>query len=235
MLNHIYTTNKESVKPFIYSQEDNAALGLNTIANNQTASNRKSNYDVTQLINEEASQWPLITETNELTKKSFFSREDSIDIDYYSQITLYRKSNYDIMRRSEEIKGIILNDEYFDGEISQSERYIIEAHSKGCLDSIKEPLKYLMAENQDNTHVLVGILKMISSIPYDDIYPDGQIFAMSLISHKELSVRDGVIQCFEKWNSKKGLNFLMHVKCHPEWFQKYIDNVIMYIERDGIE
>lgn len=53
--------------------------------------------------------------------------------------------------------------------------------------------------------------------------------------NKILSVRDKAIQCFERWNSKKGLAYLRNVSCYPKWLQNYVDKVIMYIERDGME
>ena len=76
---------------------------------------------------------------------------------------------------------------------------------------------------------------MIESVPYEAISPKGQMKAMGLLVKKSLSVRDKAIQCFEKWNSKKGLAYLKNISCSPIWLQKYVDKVIMYIERDGIE
>lgn len=76
---------------------------------------------------------------------------------------------------------------------------------------------------------------MIACVPYEAVSPKGQIMAMGLLTNKILSVRDKAIQCFERWNSKKGLAYLRNVSCYPKWLQNYVDKVIMYIERDGME
>ena len=76
---------------------------------------------------------------------------------------------------------------------------------------------------------------MVSCVPYEVVQPKGQAIAMGLLSNKELLIRDRAIQCFERWNSKKGLDVLKSLDCQPKWLQKYVDKIIKYIERDGVE
>ena len=98
-----------------------------------------------------------------------------------------------------------------------------------------EALMQIYLKNLSNVHFLEGILVMISAVPYEIVEPKGQTMAMGLLTNKELLIRDRAIQCFEQWNSKKGLEVLKSIECQPKWLQKYVDKVIMYIERDGIE
>jgi hypothetical protein len=134
-----------------------------------------------------------------------------------------------------ELRILIQKDEFFDGEVSRSEQYMIEAYEHGQLDYIADAMMTIYSSSLDDAHMLEGILTMISCVPYEAIEPKGQIMAMGLLTNKELVVRDKAIQCFERWNSKKGLGYLKNIVCGPSWLQKYVEKVIMYIERDGLE
>lgn len=155
------------------------------------------------------------------------------DTDIEKEMQAFR--NRKIMRLSHEINLIINHDEYLDGEISQSEIFMKNAYANGQMDYVTEALMQIYSSNLLNTHILEGILVMISCVPYEAVEPKGQIMAMGLLSNKELVIRDRAIQCFERWNSKKGLVTLKSLDCQPKWLQKYVDKVIMYIERDGID
>ena len=155
------------------------------------------------------------------------------DTDIEKEMQAFR--NRKIMRLSYEINMIINHDEYLDGEISQSEIFMKDAYANGQMDYVTEALMQIYSSNLLNTHILEGILVMISCVPYEAVEPKGQIMAMGLLSNKELVIRDRAIQCFERWNSKKGLVTLKSLDCQPKWLQKYVDKVIMYIERDGID
>lgn len=140
-----------------------------------------------------------------------------------------------VLQYENEIRLIIRQDDFIDGEISESECYMLNARESGNLDFIVEALMNVYSSNLGDPHMLEGILTMISSVPYEDVAPRGQIMAMGLLTNKTLSVRDKAIQCFEKWNSKKGLDYLKNIDCSPNWLQRYVEKVIIYIERDGTE
>lgn len=152
-------------------------------------------------------------------------------------IAKYEKESREriISQIANEITIIIQQDEFLDGEVSRSELYIKNAYAKFQLDYVADALMQLYLANLHDAHFLEGILIMISSVPYEAIEPKGQTMAMGLLTNKELPIRDRAIQCFEKWNSKKGLSILNNLDCHPKWLQKYAEKVIMYIERDGID
>lgn len=155
------------------------------------------------------------------------------DKDLDKEIQKYRRGK--IMQFSNEISLIINHDDYSDGEMSQSEIFMKEAYENEQMDYVMESLMQIYLDNLLNVHVLEGILVMISSVPYEAVQPKGQTMAIGLLSNKELIIRDRAIQCFERWNSKKGLGVLKSIICEPKWLQKYVDKIIMYIERDGVE
>lgn len=76
---------------------------------------------------------------------------------------------------------------------------------------------------------------MISSLSYEESCPQGPIMAVGLLQNKSNTIRDRAIQAFERWNSKKALTVLESLKCDKKWLQDYVDKVILYIKRDGID
>lgn len=140
-----------------------------------------------------------------------------------------------VSQYANEIRVLIQQDEFFDGIISRSEHYVMEAYERGQLDYVADAIMSVYSSSLSDAHTLEGILTMISCVPYDAIEPEGQVMARGLLTHKELAVRDKAVQCFERWNSKKGLDYLKNIDCSPSWLQKYVEKVIMYIERDGTE
>lgn len=171
-----------------------------------------------------------------------FDKQDVQEETSYKEVIIASTATYEqklrkaiIVRLVNEISYVIQNDEFVDGEVSSSEAFMQDLYSKNQLDYIADALMELYSKNLSTPHMLEGILLMVSSVPFETIAPKGQIMAMGLLSHKNLSVRDRAIQCFERWNSRKGLDYLKNLDCHPQWLQKYVEKVIMYIERDGID
>lgn len=174
------------------------------------------------------------------TSKEYLSNTSEAMLIYYNndkdlerEMHEFRKGK--IMQFSNEISIIINHDEYIDGEVSQSEIFMKQAYENEQIDYVMEALMQIYLNNLSNIHVLEGVLVMISCVPYEAVRPKGQTMAMGLLSNKELLIRDRAIQCFERWNSKKGLGILKSLDCQPKWLQKYVDKIIVYIERDGIE
>lgn len=140
-----------------------------------------------------------------------------------------------ISQLTHEIRSIIQQDEFIDGEISHAELYMKEICTNYPIEYILKALMQIYSSNLRDPHILEGVLVMISCVPYEAVEPDGQIMAMGLLSNKELIIRDRAIQCFERWNSKKGVPVLKSLNCHPKWLQNYVEKVIMYLERDGTD
>lgn len=174
------------------------------------------------------------------TSKKYITSASKAMLVYYNnskelerEMQEFRKGK--IMQFSNEISIIINHDEYVDGEVSQSEMFMKEAYENEQMDYVMEALMQIYMDSLSNIHVLEGILVMISCVPYEVVQPKGQTIAMGLLSNRELLIRDRAIQCFERWNSKKGLDVLRSLDCQPKWLQRYVDKIIKYIERDGVE
>lgn len=151
------------------------------------------------------------------------------------EVAKYEKNQKQIVQQyMEDILSVILQDEFIDGEISKSAIYINKAYSNDEIEYVKTALMQLYTQNTRNAKILEGIMVMISSVSYDIIEPQGPIMALGLLQHKDLAIRDRAIQCYEQWNSKKGLEALKSLDCHPKWLQQYVEKIIMYIESDGM-
>lgn len=134
-----------------------------------------------------------------------------------------------------EIISIIQNDNYEDGFYSQSEAFIDNQLTYDNIPYVKSALNELYIEFLKNSHVLTGIMLMSGRISYDDAFPELQTMAIGLLQHKDDEVRDRAIQVFERWNSKKGLHVLESLRCEKNWMQRYVDKVIEYIKREGVD
>lgn len=165
------------------------------------------------------------------TSKKYITSASKAMLVYYNnskelerEMQEFRKGK--IMQFSNEISIIINHDEYVDGEVSQSEMFMKEAYENEQMDYVMEALMQIYMDSLSNIHVLEGILVMISCVPYEVVQPKGQTIAMGLLSNRELLIRDRAIQCFERWNSKKGLDVLRSLDCQPKWLQRYVDKII---------
>ena len=134
-----------------------------------------------------------------------------------------------------DILGVILNDTFEDGTVTKSEEYMKETFNPDTSEDIKTAIMELYLSNLERPFVLTGLLTMISSIPYHDAAPQCPIMALGLLQNKDTSIRDKAIQVFEKWNSKEGIKILKSLKCDRKWLQKYVDKVVFYLERDGLD
>lgn len=131
------------------------------------------------------------------------------------------------------ISSVIACDEFVDGEISKSEKYMHENMYSETKDYILDALMKIYIDNYNDEHILLGVLEMLSSVKYEEVEPKGQIMALGLLQHNNIYLRDRAIQVFEQWNSKKGIDILKSLKCDQKWLQDYVDKVIEYLERDG--
>lgn len=131
------------------------------------------------------------------------------------------------------ILSVIVSDEFEDGEISNSERYMKKNMTFETKDYILDALMKTYMDKYNDEHVLLGVMEMISCVKYEDVEPQGQIMALGLLQHENIYLRDRAIQVYEQWNSRKGINVLKALKCDQKWLQDYVDKVIEYLEREG--
>lgn len=170
---------------------------------------------------------PKVTST-EITTSNLSATNKS-----FQEINLIRKQL--VEQYKIEILSIIQNDNFEDGFYSQSEAFIDEQLTHDTITYIKSALNEVYIEFIKNSHVLTGIMLMCGRVSYDDAFPELPTMAIGLLQHKDDEVRDRAIQAFERWNSKKGLDVLESLRCEKAWMQRYVNKVIEYIKREGVD
>ena len=128
----------------------------------------------------------------------------------------------------------IISDEFIDGEVSRTEKLVKELFWQNKEEVISALMDiYLEYFSKQDTHVLKGILELLSVLPYDDVKPSGQIMALGVMRHWNKYVVKKGIQLYERWNSKEGIEIIKALHFEETRFQKYAEQVIEYLERDG--
>lgn len=166
------------------------------------------------------------------------SKEIPIVSNEYDDVRLNQDKNIIVKNLYFDILNIIQNDSFEDGEISQSEQYMDECYNDVNASYIKEALMNIYLDwfsDIHAEHILTGILTMLGVRTYEEMQPHGQTMVLGLLQHRDIYLRDKAIQTFERWNSKKGIPVLEGLRCDQKWLQNYVDKVIMYLKRDGVD
>lgn len=95
----------------------------------------------------------------------------------------------------------------------------------------KEWLNHIFVENFDNVPVLVGILRIIGHIDYDDIRPHGVTMALSALTHSEFEVKECGIRALENWETLENIKVLENLNVSPKWLQDYINQVVIDLRK----
>lgn len=91
----------------------------------------------------------------------------------------------------------------------------------------KEWLNEIFLEHFEDVSVVVGILRAIAHLEYDEISPTGPTMALAALSHRDIEVRECGIRAFENWESRDGLEYLKAIRCEERWLQDYLERVIV--------
>ena len=83
-----------------------------------------------------------------------------------------------------------------------------------------------------NIPILVGLLRVIARLDYEEIYPQGQMVAIAALSHKDTEVKDCGVRAFESWGPLESLRILENLHVSPQWLQKYVERVIFHLRKE---
>lgn len=92
-------------------------------------------------------------------------------------------------------------------------------------------LNALFTKYFSNPKILLGLLRIISRMEYNDIYPIGQTMAVAALSHKSDEIKEFGVRAFEYWNNLNSLEILGQLHGNTEWLQDYIDEVASTLRR----
>ena len=160
---------------------------------------------------------------------------NSVETPKSANLAINQKRKSVIDNYCTEILNVIQNDVFEDGEISKSEIYILENFNDENGEYIKTALMKIFEENYGDEHILTGVLTMISAKSFEEMEYQGPIIPLALLQHEDIYLRDKAIQTYEIWNSKKGIPILERLHCDQKWLQDYVNDVIFYLKRDGVD
>lgn len=131
------------------------------------------------------------------------------------------------------ILSLINTDKYESGYLSKIEKYMSENCTVSNISIIKQVALKILYDHLDDSHVIEGILKLLSCCEYDELYPEGPSCCLMLFTNENLTIRNKAIQLFEQWGSKESVKQLETIKCSPDWIQKQLNDVISYLRKYG--
>lgn len=133
----------------------------------------------------------------------------------------------------QELISLIQNEEFEYGVDTKADalvRHYIERdafHTRGWIH--KAYMEY-----STNIPMIVGLLRVIARLDYDEISPQGLTMAIAALSHKDTEVKDCGIRAFESWGTLESLKILENLQVSPQWLQKYVERVISYLRKEHL-
>ena len=164
--------------------------------------------------------------SNETSVYEQFEKETSEDIDINQVISSDTVSI---------LKAMMKDENYESGVPSTSEVYFQTVYEKDRLIALNSISRLFMDNfNSDSkgAHYLIGVLHIISHFNYEEVYPTGQMIAISAIGFaNSVEVQEYGVKCFENWEHKDGINKLKAISFSAKWLQEYANEVIEELER----
>jgi hypothetical protein len=134
-----------------------------------------------------------------------------------------------LINQSSYIVSLLSVEEFEAGVSNPSEFYV----SKLLLENknlTNQLLIRIYIDNLENSHVMIGILHMMSHFNYKDVY-NAQSIALAALSQADDDVKDLAVRCYENWGDKDCIRVLETVHSDTKWLQSYIDGVIIDLKK----
>lgn len=74
------------------------------------------------------------------------------------------------------------------------------------------------------------VLRIISHLPYEMIYPQGPTMCLAGLLHKSTEVNEAAIRAIENWEAPDNLILLKNIKVKEKWLDDYLKQVICDLE-----
>ena len=91
-------------------------------------------------------------------------------------------------------------------------------------------INYIFLKSLKNKQSALLLLKAVSSLPYADVEPYGQVQAMAYLALEDDELAEAGIRAFENWESKSGIEILENAKMREPWLEKYKEATIEYLK-----
>lgn len=86
---------------------------------------------------------------------------------------------------------------------------------------------------RQNIPILLGLLRIISRLDYQQICSLGHLMVIQALSHNDIEVQECGIRALESWGTKECLAILeLHSTFTYSWLQKYYNEVIQELRKE---
>jgi len=91
-------------------------------------------------------------------------------------------------------------------------------------------LNHIFIKAVGNKNLQLALLKAVSSIAYESVYPHAQVQAMAALVIKDFEVAEAGIRAFENWGHKDGVHILENSVMAAAWLDDYRKQTITYLK-----
>jgi hypothetical protein len=163
-----------------------------------------------------------------IKSNSIVSESDNIETN--NAVSFENKLNDNRLREfkqkfSRQFISYILEDDFEYGMESKA-HILVKEQMKINAAVTKDWLNSIYVDNFENSEIQIGILRVISRLEREEIYPIGYTMATASLNHKDEVVQETAIRAFESWGGKESLTILENVSISSKWVAEYLNEVI---------
>jgi hypothetical protein len=113
---------------------------------------------------------------------------------------------------------------------SELDLFLRESLARNAM-ATREWLNQVFNDHFHDVSVIVGILRAIAHLEYQEVFPAGPTMAVAALAHDDVEVRECGIRAFENWESPDALVILESLRCEEPWLQDYLELVIADLKK----
>ena len=102
--------------------------------------------------------------------------------------------------------------------------------TSGHIENSLKMLSDIVNHNLSDTHILEGVLHILSSYDYDEIDPYGITISLACAVNHSPIIQDLLISCFEKWGAIESIDILESLELDDYWLIEYRDDVVAQLK-----
>lgn len=131
----------------------------------------------------------------------------------------------------EEFLAELENSDFEFGYFNEADKFIRDQMDINS-SVTKEWLNKMFLEYFNNSKILEGIIRIISNMKREEIFPQGQVMALAALSHRDVVIKECAIRSFEYWGGKDSIEILENIVTGIKWLDDYIRDVINDIKEE---
>jgi len=126
---------------------------------------------------------------------------------------------------TEKLTSLILHEDFEYGIDTKADVFVRKYMALNAFTT-RDWLGRIYIDNASNIPILIGLLRIVARLDYQEIKPIGQLIAISALSHSNIEVQECGVRAFESWEAIDSLDILENLKVSTKWLQEYINGVV---------